>query len=134
VPRGSISTSCLTLALALITACGGNDSTGSTQVELGTYVRLADPSFESIEACEEAKLAEGDGVLFNCSQILTLNEDGTFFRVLTDIAETGSYTTDDSSLVLTSDADESTSKIPINEDGTLGDGWQLDPEAPPGEG
>ena len=124
----SIVTTVVVLSLAVVAACGSDDS-DTTQVAYGTYVRLADPSFESIEDCEAQKLEAGDGVLFNCSQRLTINEDGTFFRILTDIAETGSYTIEESSLVLTEDATGSTSEIPIDDDGALGDGWQLDPEA-----
>jgi hypothetical protein len=118
----------LVFSLAMISACGSDDS-DTTEVEYGTYVRLADPSFESIEDCEAQKEQAGEGVLFNCSQRLTLNEDGTFFRILTDIAETGSYTIEESSLVLIEDGTGSTSEIPIDDDGTLGDGWQLVPEA-----
>jgi hypothetical protein len=90
---------------------------------------LGVPSFESIEDCEAQKAEAGDGILFNCAQRLTLNEDGTFFRILTDIAESGSYTIDESSVVLTEDATGSTSEIPIDDDGTLGDRWELAPEA-----
>lgn len=121
----------LVLSLALIAACGGNDSSETTEVEYGTYVRLADPSFDSIDDCEEQKAAAGDGILFNCAQFMTLRADGTFFRVLTDIAEAGTFVIDDATLVLTVDIDESTTEIPINDDGTLGDGWQLDPETRP---
>lgn len=119
----------LVLSLAFVSACGNDDSDGANGVEMGTYVRLADPSFESIEACEEEKEAAGSNILFNCAQFMTLREDGTFFRILTDIAESGTFTITSSMLVLTLDLDESTTEIPINGDGTLGDGWQLDREA-----
>jgi hypothetical protein len=104
-------------------------SSQTSEIELGTYARVADPSFETIEECEEQKLQGGPGVLFNCKQILTLHEEKIFFRVLTDIAETGTFGIEDSVLVLTEDMTGSMSEIPINADGTLGDRWQLDPEA-----
>jgi hypothetical protein len=126
--RRRIVTTVLVLSLAVIAACGSDDS-GTTQIEYGAYVRLADPSFESIDDCEAQKAEAGDGILFNCAQRLTINEDGTFFRVLTDIAESGTYTIEESSIVLTEDATGTTSEIPIDDDGTLGDRWELDPEA-----
>lgn len=116
----------LALSFVLIAACGSDESSDEIQIQYGTYVRVADPSFESIEECEAQKEEEGDGILFNCAQRLRINDDGTFFRVLTDIAENGTYVIEDSSLVLTPDGLEATSEVPINDDGTLADRWQLD--------
>lgn len=108
----------------MLAACTSDSETESgTDLELGRYVRLADPSFESIEECEAAKEEANDGRLFNCAQLLTLNEDGRYLSVMTDIAEPGKFIIEDSRLLLTSDPTGSTFEIPINDDGTLGDGW-----------
>jgi hypothetical protein len=37
--------------------------------------------------------------------------------------------TDGGTLVLSVDPDDTTTEIPIDDDGTLGDGWELDPNA-----
>lgn len=114
----------------MLAACGDDaGTTTSNDVEPGRYVRLADPSFDSIEECEAAKEQANDGRLFNCAQLLTLNDEGTYVSVLTDIAEPGTFVVEDSRLVLTSDPTGSTFEIPVNDDGTLGDGWMLDLEA-----
>lgn len=130
----AIFTTVLTLSLTTLVACGDDDDSGDSgeaEVEFGTYSRLADDSFDSIEACETAQAEQADGALFNCAQILTLNEDGTYFSILTDIAEPGTWEIEDSTLVFTNELTESTTEVSVNDDGTLGDGWALDPDCGP---
>ena len=123
-------TTLLAVCLPMLAACTGTaEDENGPDLQLGRYVRLADPSFESIQECEAAKEEANDGRLFNCAQLLTLNEDGTYVSVMTDIAEPGQFSTVGSTLRLTSDPTGSTLEIPIEDDGTLGDGWILDTEA-----
>ena len=131
--RRKLSALALALSIAVLTACGGNAAVTS-KVEPGSYMRLADTSFTSIEECEERKQQAGEGVLFNCAQRLRLNDDGTFRIIVTDIAEAGTWVVENSTLILTRNVDGAITRIPINADGTLGDGWTVDPQARAGEG